>query len=217
VTTPARKTPFDRDHKPDDRTVHGRAQPSERDRHDGRSPLITQTKISKTTPFDLNNHPDKRRELGRVQAPLESNNNFEVEPDNPSKSSRGSNPALKSNALSAATAVPPELVERVAALERLAADQARMIEAQEGRIAKLEARPADDEDGRARPPGTWLGMKRAVAATGYSESGLRKMVKERRCAADFEGCHVLINVDTVPRRGAKVLVESALLPAHPLD
>jgi hypothetical protein len=121
--------------------------------------------------------------------------------------------------IEAAVAPPPELAEQLAELQRLVRDQGAEIVAQAARIADLEARSgaAHSEDGRPRPAGNWLRMKAAADETGYSESGLRKMVRERRCVADFEGCHALINVDTVPRRGAKVLVESAPIPAHPLD
>jgi hypothetical protein len=110
----------------------------------------------------------------------------------------------------------PDVLARLEALERTAADQAHVIEVQGARITALEAlnigsdlgtsrAPAVSEDGAPRPPGKWMRMKAAAAATGYSESGLRKMVRERRCVADFEGCHPLINIDSIPpRRGAKV-------------
>jgi hypothetical protein len=174
VTTPARKTPFDRDHKPDDRTVHGRAQPSERDRHDGRSPLITQTKISKTTPGHARDH-----------GALESNENFEddiFEPDNPSKSSRGSESPLISN--DALAAVPPELLDLLETVQ----DVVRDLQA---RVAALEGREGPStragEDGSARLPGIWCTAKEAAYRLGYSASGLRNLAKQRRIVFDTEG------------------------------
>jgi hypothetical protein len=121
------------------------------------------------------------------------------------QSCRGTKSPLISNdesALSAATAVPPDLLDLLERVEQQLADQARMLAAQEARIDALEARPADDEDGRARLPGRWRGLKAASKATGYSVSGLRKMCDERRCVFDYSGPHRRINIDTVIRRGS---------------
>jgi hypothetical protein len=110
----------------------------------------------------------------------------------------------KAQAREFGAAPSPELVERVEALERQGAEQARVIEQLQAKVAALEAQPADDEDGAARPAGKWLRMKAAAAATGYSEAGLRKVCREGRCAADYLGPHLLVNVDSVPRRSVKI-------------
>jgi hypothetical protein len=96
----------------------------------------------------------------------------------------------------------PDLLDRFAALERIVAEQGTLIEAQDARIRVLEA--ADEDGAVPRSPGKWLRVKAAADETGYSESGLRKMVRERRCVVDFEGCHPLINVNSIPDWGAKV-------------
>jgi hypothetical protein len=108
-------------------------------------------------------------------------------------------------------APPPDLLERVQEVVRLVAEQAkviadqtRMLAAQEVRIAALEARPSEDEDGQPRSRGNWLRMKAAAGETGYSESGLRRLCRLGRCAADYSGPHLLVNVDSVPRRSVKV-------------
>jgi hypothetical protein len=88
--------------------------------------------------------------------------------------------------IEAAVAPAPDVLERIEALERLAADQARMLEAQAARIAVLEARPADDEDGTPRC-GIWCTAKEAAYRLGYSPSGLRLLAKKRRIVFDTEG------------------------------
>ena len=105
----------------------------------------------------------------------------------------------------AAVGPPPELLVRIALLEQRLVDQGRVIEAQETRLAALEACPIVDEDGQPRAaPGRWLRMKVAAGETGYSESGLRRLCRLGRCVADYSGPHLLINVDSVPRRSVKV-------------
>jgi hypothetical protein len=104
-------------------------------------------------------------------------------------------------------AAPPDLLDRFEALERVVADQARVNEEQAARITELErlvAHPAESEDGAPRPAGNWLRMKAAAGETGYSESGLRRLCRLGRCVADYSGPHLLINVDSVPRRSVKV-------------
>jgi hypothetical protein len=102
--------------------------------------------------------------------------------------------------LQAATAVPPELVEQIAELQRLVRDQGAELVAQAARITALEVRPAEDEDGSPRRAGRWHRLKEASRRTGYSENGLRRLCRLGRCVADYSGPHLLVNVDSVPRR-----------------
>jgi hypothetical protein len=106
--------------------------------------------------------------------------------------------------LQAAVAPAPELLDLLKTMQGQIADQARMLAAQEVRIAALEARPADDEDGQPRPRGKWLRMKDAVRKTGYSESGLRRLCRLGQCVADCSAPHLLVNINSVPRRSVKV-------------
>jgi hypothetical protein len=99
---------------------------------------------------------------------------------------------------------PPELVEQVAELQRLVRDQGAEIVAQAARIAALEGRPADDEDGAARPAGRWMRMKAAARATGRSVSGLKKLCRQGRVVFDDDAPRRLIDVGTVPRKVSKV-------------
>jgi hypothetical protein len=90
--------------------------------------------------------------------------------------------------IKAAVVAPPGvLVERLEVVERQLADQARIIEVQGARIAALEARPAENEDGRPRKPGTWFKAKEAAHKLGYSPSGLRNLAKKGRIVFDVEG------------------------------
>jgi hypothetical protein len=84
------------------------------------------------------------------------------------------------------------LEQRVARLEALVAEL--MIE--------RETAAAVVEDGAPRL-GRWLRMKLAMRETGYSESGLRKLIKQGRVVADFEGPHIVIDTSTVPRKCRK--------------
>jgi hypothetical protein len=107
--------------------------------------------------------------------------------------------------VSAAVAPSPELLVRVTMLEQRLADQARMIEHLQAKVAELEARPVEDEDGQPpRERGKWLRLKAAARSTGYSVSGLKKMCQSGRCVFDYEGPHRLINIDTVSRKVPKV-------------
>jgi hypothetical protein len=108
------------------------------------------------------------------------------------------------NIVQAAVAPSPDLLDRIAALERFVADQARVNEAQESRIAALEARPAVDEDGTPQPPGVWCKTAEAMRSTGYSRSGLRKLRQQNRIVVDFSGPHCLYDVTTVVRKVRKV-------------
>jgi hypothetical protein len=102
-----------------------------------------------------------------------------------------------------------ELAKRVATLEeQRKADAALLVELQQtvaSLLAERDAAAAIVEDGAPRPPGRWRRMKEAMKATGYSESGLRRLCDLGRCAWDYEGPHRVIDVTTVPRRSAKVL------------
>jgi hypothetical protein len=101
--------------------------------------------------------------------------------------------------LQAATSVPPDLLDRVAVLERLAQDQARTIAAQDARIAALEAQPAADEDGASRP-GVWCTAKEAMRLTDYSRSGLRKLRQQNRIVFDCSGPRCLYDVTSIVRK-----------------
>jgi hypothetical protein len=104
--------------------------------------------------------------------------------------------------LEAAAAVPPDLLDLLKTMQGQIADlQARVIGV-EGRQGY-----SDDTriDGEPRPAGKWLRMKAAVGETGYSESGLRRLCRLGRCVADYSGPHLLVNVDSIPRRSVKVL------------
>jgi hypothetical protein len=104
----------------------------------------------------------------------------------------------RARALSAATAVPPELAGLLERVEQQLADQARMLAAQEARIDALESRPVDDEDGRPpRSPGSWCKTKEAMRLTGYSRSGLRKLRQQKRIVFDLSGPHCLYDVTSV--------------------
>jgi hypothetical protein len=114
-----------------------------------------------------------------------------------------------------ALAAAPDLAERVAALEHLAADQAhmiagqaRVIEAQEARIAALEARPTDDEDGRPRLASVWCRMAEAMSRTHYSRSGLLNLCRRGKVRFDFEGPHRLIDITSVPRKISSASAQS---------
>jgi hypothetical protein len=102
--------------------------------------------------------------------------------------------------IEAAIAAPPEVLDRLEALERLAQDQARTIAAQDARIAALEDRPPGDEDGAPRPVGVWCKTKEAARRTGYSRSGLRKLRQQRRIIFDFSGPHCLYDVTSIVRK-----------------
>jgi hypothetical protein len=105
-------------------------------------------------------------------------------------------------------AVPPELVDLIGTMQGQIADQARMLAAQEARIAALEARPADDEDGQPSASGRWCRMKEAMSLTHYSRSGLLALCRRRRVRFDFEGAHRIIDVNSVPRKTSSATVQS---------
>jgi hypothetical protein len=70
----------------------------------------------------------------------------------------------------------------------------------ETKVASLQAAATVHEDGAPGPPGQWLSVKDAAIATKFSESALRKMVRERRVTFDRNGCHVLIDIKSVKVR-----------------
>jgi hypothetical protein len=104
--------------------------------------------------------------------------------------------------------VPPDLLERFEALELVVADQARLIAAQDARIASLEARPAADEDGAARS-GVWCRMAEAMRRTFYSRSGLLNLCRQGKIRFDYEGTHRIIDVSSVPRKFSQRSAQSA--------
>ena len=91
-----------------------------------------------------------------------------------------------------AIALAREALQRVAELEtQVAALQAAATGSQ-----KLTV----DEDGVPGPPGRWMRVRDAALATKFSQSALRKMVRERRVVFDYVGCHPWIDVDSVKVR-----------------
>jgi hypothetical protein len=111
--------------------------------------------------------------------------------------------------IEAAVAPSPDLVEQIAELRRLVRDQGAELLAQAARIAKLEAVPADDEDGLPlRGSGRWCRMKEAMRLTHYSRSGLLALCRRRRIRFDFEGAHRVIDVNSVPRKTSSAAAQS---------
>jgi hypothetical protein len=101
----------------------------------------------------------------------------------------------------------PTLVERLAALEHLAAEQAERICALAERVAVLEsARDVNDAiDGPAPPPAlapSWKPIKQAASLVGYSEPGLRK-AKRRHADGPrwwrYLGGRLFVDIDRCPR------------------
>jgi hypothetical protein len=88
------------------------------------------------------------------------------------------------SALSASTAVPPELAGLLETMQAKIADL-------QARVGELEGRGGPStsagEDGSARLPGIWCTAKEAAYRLGYSASGLRNLAKQRRIVFDTEG------------------------------
>lgn len=119
------------------------------------------------------------------------------------------------NIVQAAVAPSPDLLDRIAALERFVADQARVNEAQAARITELEAllthasNPVECEDGQPCPPGVWCRMAEAMRRTSYSRSGLLKLCRQGKIRFDYEGAHRVIDVTSVPRKISSASAQSA--------
>jgi hypothetical protein len=111
--------------------------------------------------------------------------------------------------IEAAVAPSPELVERLDVLEHIVRDQGAQLQAQAVRIAALEARPADDEDGEPLAAGEWCRMAEAMRRTFYSRSGLLKLCRQGKIRFDFEGAHRLIDISSVPRKISSASAQSA--------
>jgi hypothetical protein len=107
----------------------------------------------------------------------------------------------RTHAFSAAVEAPSEALEqRVCILEQIIVDQAR-------RITALEAVQAagDDVNADGRPRlGQWMKLKAAARASGYSESGLRKLARQGRIICDYDGPHLEINISSIPSKVLKV-------------
>ena len=67
-------------------------------------------------------------------------------------------------------------------------------------VAALAAKPAPTDQGEDGAPRRWLLLKEAARETGYSQNGLRGLVKRGVARARYRGPHMLIAVDTVPAR-----------------
>jgi hypothetical protein len=85
------------------------------------------------------------------------------------------------------------------------ADEAlRRVAELEKRVAALEAAASQkltaNEDGVPGPPGRWMRVRDAAIATKFSQSALRKMVRQRRVVFDYDGCHPMIDIESVKVR-----------------
>jgi hypothetical protein len=101
----------------------------------------------------------------------------------------------------------PTLAERIAALERVVAEQAAQITEQMKRIAALEARGEveDQVDGPAPRPlsSNWKPLRQAAAMAGYSWSGLRKKIMTHREGPRWwklRGSRIFVDVTAMPRK-----------------
>ena len=83
------------------------------------------------------------------------------------------------------------LKQRVAELERVVA---ALVAAMQQPAADLQS---GGEDGTPR---RWLRLNEAVAETGYSLSGLRKLMREGKVRVRRRGPHPTIDVSSIPRR-----------------
>jgi hypothetical protein len=108
--------------------------------------------------------------------------------------------------LSAATAVPPDVLDLLGTMQRQIGDLQARVAALEGRPRgpSSSADPPVGEDGKPRLSGRWMRLKQAARASGYSVSGLRKLCDRGRCTFDYSGPHRVINVASIPRRVVKV-------------
>jgi hypothetical protein len=106
----------------------------------------------------------------------------------------------------------PTPVERLAALERVVAEQAEAIAAYEVRITALEDQIAhQEEDGPApvRLPSSWHPVKAAAPLAGFSESGLRKRIDRAQLDGEqgpwwqYLGGRLFIDLDHCPRRAVR--------------
>jgi hypothetical protein len=85
----------------------------------------------------------------------------------------------------------PILEARVAELERTVA----LL------LAALKQAPAaDPTQGEDGVPRRWLRLTEAVAETGYSLSGLRKLMRQKKVRVRRRGPHPTIDVSSIPRR-----------------
>jgi hypothetical protein len=101
----------------------------------------------------------------------------------------------------------PTMVERLALLECVVAQQAGVIVAQGKRIAALEdqhAAAGAGEDGPVpRPlPDNWKPLPEAAAIAGFSWSGMRKKITTLRDGPWWKrrGNRILIDVTAMPRK-----------------
>jgi hypothetical protein len=66
-------------------------------------------------------------------------------------------------------------------------------------VAALK-QPTPGDAGEDGQPRRWLRLNEAVAETGYSLSGLRKLMREGKVRVRRRGPHPTIDVDSIPRR-----------------
>jgi hypothetical protein len=102
----------------------------------------------------------------------------------------------------------PTAAERADEAIALAREALQRVAELEARVAALQAAATGpqkrDEDGAPGPPGRWMRVRDAAVATKFSQSALRKMIRERRVVFDIVGCHPWIDIDSIPDRHAKV-------------
>jgi len=102
----------------------------------------------------------------------------------------------------------PTAAERADEAIALAREALQRVAELETQVAVLRAaaatgpqKLAGDEDGVPGPPGRWMRVPDAAIATKFSQSALRKMVRERRVIFDYDGCHPRIDINSIPPRG----------------
>jgi hypothetical protein len=61
----------------------------------------------------------------------------------------------------------------------------------------------EDIDGNPRPPGAWTTIKKAAGDTGYSESGIRAMMRRGALGMWSTGGRVLVNIEGLPEKVRK--------------
>lgn len=96
----------------------------------------------------------------------------------------------------------PTAAERADEAIALAREALQRVSELEAKVVALEAAATQklDEDGSPGPHGTWMRVRDAAIATKFSESALRRMIRERRVVFDYVGCHALIDVESVKVR-----------------
>lgn len=74
----------------------------------------------------------------------------------------------------------------------------KLVEKNDGRIAKLELRAEPiGLDGEPRPPGNWVRVPMAAAATGYKESGIWAKARRGEIPSWKRGGPVYVDLDSI--------------------